>query len=193
MKWIFVAILLVIVPYTFIRLRYQKPNPAFEPYADMKNQANTLRLLSAGYQRITLEADRPVEAPRLNTPAAPTSAALPGLPSALAETLIDQPFLPREVVSVTAAAAANSLFAYPILISCTLPDQKHQLAGGFLYVREDELIFVPQFENIDGALSARTREHVLRLTVPAGSLKPGTYRCTVPGAHTSKSWPLEVR
>lgn len=193
MKWIFVAILLVIVPYTFIRLRYQKPNPAFEPYADMKNQANTLRLLSAGYQRITLEADRPVEAPRLNTPAAPTSAALPGLPSALAETLIDQPFLPREILSVTTRATTNSLFAYPVVVTCTLPDQKHQLAGAFLYVRDDELIFVPQFENIDGDLSARTREHVLRLTVPAGSLKPGTYRATLPGSHASQSWSLEVR
>jgi hypothetical protein len=193
MKWIFLAILVVIVPYTFIRLHYQKPNRAFEPYADMKNQANTLRLLSAGFQRITLEADRPVEAPRLTTPAAPTSAALPGLPSALAETLIDQPILPREILSVTAAATTNSLFAYPVLVTCTLPDQKHQLAGGFLYLRDDELIFVPQFENIDGDLSARTREHTLRLTVPAGSLKPGTYRATLPGAHTSKSWPLEVR
>ncbi len=193
MKWIFVAILLVIVPYTFIRLRYQKPNPAFEPYADMKNQANTLRLLSAGYQRITLEADRPVEAPRLNTPAAATAAALPGLPSALAETLIDPPFLPREILSVTAPATTNALFTYPVLVTCTLPDQKHQLAGAFLYVRDDELIFVPQFENIDGDLSARTREHTLRLTVPAGSLKPGTYRATLPGAHTSQSWSLDVR
>ncbi len=193
MKWIFLAILVVIVPYTFIRLRYQKPNPAFEPYADMKNQANTLRLLSAGYQRITLEADRPVEPPRFGSPAAPTSIALPGLPSSLAETLVDPPLLPREILSVTAPATTNSLFAYTLAFTCTLPDRKHQLSGAFLYVRDDELVFVPQFEPIDGDLSARTREYLFRLTLPAGSLKPGSYHATLPGAHASKSWSLEVK
>ena len=48
MKWIALAILVVIVPYTVIRWQYRKPNRAFEPYADMKNQANTLRAATAG-------------------------------------------------------------------------------------------------------------------------------------------------
>jgi hypothetical protein len=48
MKWIVVAIVAVIVPYTFLTLRYRRPGKAFEPYADMKDRANTMRLLSAG-------------------------------------------------------------------------------------------------------------------------------------------------
>ena len=192
MKWIFVAILLVIVPYTFIRLYYQKPNRAFEPYADMKNQANTLRLLSAGFQRITLEADRPLELPRV--PAAATiAAATGGLPTSLAETLVDAPFLPLEIQSVSAPASINSMFAYPVAFTCALPDNKHQLGGAHAYVRDDEIIFVTSFENIDGTLLARTRDQVVRITVPAGSLKPGTYRASLVGSRASKSWTVEVQ
>src|SRR5438105_3708911 len=54
MKWIALAILLFIVPYTYLTLHFRKPGKAFEPYADLSKRANTARLLSAGYQRIPL-------------------------------------------------------------------------------------------------------------------------------------------
>src|SRR5690606_6014035 len=44
MKWVIVAIIAILVPYTFLTLRYRKPGPAFQPYEDMKNQANVTRL-----------------------------------------------------------------------------------------------------------------------------------------------------
>lgn len=195
MKWIVVAILLILLPYTFIRLYYAKPNRAFEPYQDMKNQANTLRLLSAGFQRITLDADLPTEPPRPNpsTASADTVHAPAGLPAALAETLVDQPLLPAEIVSVATAPATSAMFAYPIRFTCTLPDQKRQLSGAHLYVRDAEMFIVPVFDKIDGELLARSRESLVRLTVPSGALKPGSYRVTLIGATASKAWQLEVR
>src|SRR5262245_25725972 len=54
MKWVVVAILLLIVPYTIITLKYRKAGPAYEPYEDLKNRANVSRLLAAGYQRIPI-------------------------------------------------------------------------------------------------------------------------------------------
>ena len=49
MKWILLIVLLVIGPYTFLRWHYRKPQPAFEPYHDIKDRANTMRLVSAGW------------------------------------------------------------------------------------------------------------------------------------------------
>ncbi len=65
MKWIILALLVVIVPYTFLRWHYRKPGKMFEPYHDIRDRANTARLLAAGFQRVTLVADRPADSSRL--------------------------------------------------------------------------------------------------------------------------------
>src|SRR6188768_1013190 len=101
MKWIVLIILLIIGPYTFLRWHYRKPQEAFEPYHDIKDRANTMRLVSAGFQRVTLKAERPAEPARNSAPAGIQSAA-GGLPSALATTLVDQPVLVSEILSVSA-------------------------------------------------------------------------------------------
>ncbi len=107
MKWVLLAIIVVIVPYTYLTLHYRKPGPAFRPYEDTKNRAITIRLLSTGYQRITLDATRPADP--LHVTAAASSASAPGgLPSALTGALIDQPLLPVSIDSVAAAGSAAS-------------------------------------------------------------------------------------
>lgn len=192
LKSIVLVILLVVVPYTFLRWHYRKPGPAFAPYHDMKDRANTLRLLSAGFQRITLTAERPADSQRAGA-AAPLSAVPGGLPAALASTLVDQPMLPSDILSVSAPPSANAMFAYSVELRCTHPDLKQQLAGGHLYVHGEEIFIVPLYEQIAGKLLARTTQDVVRLTAPAGSLKPGHYRVTLVGARSSKAWSLEVR
>lgn len=192
LKWIVLVILLAVVPYTFLRWHYRKPNPAFEPYQDIKDRANTSRLVSAGFRRVTLTADLPTEALR-NVAAAPASAAPGGLPSSLETTLINKPLLPVEILSVHAAGVANALFAYPIELTCTLPDNKRQLSGAHLYLRDNDAIVVPDYEPLNGGLLARTNKNLIRLTVPAGVLKPGRYHVTLVGARASKVWTLEVR
>lgn len=191
MKWVALAIVLVIVPYTFLTLHYRKPGPAYRPYEDTKRRATTVRLLSTGYQRITLDALRPADPPRSGV-SADVAAAPGGLPPPLAGALIDQPFLPVSIDSVSAAGSTNSAQAYSIQFSCTLADNKAQLAGAQLYRREGELILVPSFEKLDGGLLARTRDSTILLTVPAGSLKPGRYAATLVGVRTSRQWMLQV-
>jgi hypothetical protein len=191
MKWVILVILLALGAYTFLTLRYRRPGHAFQPYQDLRSRANVHRLLDAGYQRIALTAELPVDAAPEDATVRPVTA-MGGLPSALRDTLVVQPQLPAEIMSVSAAPAVSAMFAYPIRFKCTLPDQKLQLAGAELYVRGDELVVTPEFERITGSLLARTRESLIRVTVPAGALKPGHYQVTLVGARSSKAWPLQV-
>lgn len=192
MKWVALAIVLAIVPYTFLTLYFRKSGKMFEPYHDMKDRANTIRLLSAGFQRIVLEADRPAE-PNTSVPPAPVFPARGGLPPELDHSLIERPLLPEEILSVRAAATASAPFSYPIELTCTQPDNHQQLSSADLYVHADQLVIVPDFERLSGDLLARTRDSLIRLTVPAGELKPGRYQVTIVGSRLSKTWTLEVK
>ncbi len=191
MKWIVLTIIVVLVPYTFLTLYYRKPGPAYRPYQDAQERANVVRLLSAGYQRITVAAQRPADSPRAAA-AAPTTAVLGGLPSELVATLVQKPLLPPEIHAVTAAPSVSALQPYAIQFTCTLPDNKQQLAGAELYVKDAEIVITPDFELLTGGLLARSRESVILLTVPAGALKPGTYRVTLAGQHSSRAWSVQV-
>lgn len=192
MKWIIVAIILVIVPYTFLTLRYRKPGPAFQPYEDMKNRANVARLLSAGYQRIPLPAQRPAD--RTSTPAGAAVAKAPGgLPEDLRATLVEPLQLPTDYLTVRAAPGASALLPYAIELTCTLPSDQQQLGGADLYLKGASLVVAPSFERVGGDLLTRTRHAIVLLTVPAGTLKPGTYTVTLPGEKSSRTWSLEVK
>jgi hypothetical protein len=192
MKWIVLAIVLTVVPYTVLTLRYRKPGPAFAPYEDMKKRANVARLLAAGYQRIPLAARRPADGTATAGGAAVTTAA-GGLPSDLKSTLVEPLLLPAEILSVTAAPVANTLRDYVVQLTCTLPDNQRQLGGADLYVRGESLVITPTFEPVANNLQTRTRQSAVLLTIPAGALKPGRYQTTLVAERTSRSWPLEVR
>jgi hypothetical protein len=192
MKWIVIAILLLIVPYTFITLRYRKPGPAFQPYEDMKNRANVSRLLAAGYQRIPITAQRPADGLRTTSGAVVLPSA-GGLPEELRTTLVETPLLATEILSVTAPATTTTTQPYVIQLTCALPDDKMQLGGGELYLLEESAVILPTFEPVPEGLAARSTQAAVLLSVPAGALKPGRYHVTVVGARASRGWPLEVK
>jgi hypothetical protein len=192
MKWIVVAIILVIVPYTFLTLRYRKPGPAFQPYEDMKNRANVSRLLAAGYQRLPLPAQRPADRTGTGGGAEVTTVA-GGLPADLRATLVEPPLLPAEILQVTAAPSSSTLLPYAIELTCTLPDDKRQLGGAELYLKGDTLVLAPTFEFVAGDLLTRSRQARVLLTVPPGTLAPGHYRVTLAAERASRSWNLEVK
>jgi hypothetical protein len=191
MKWILLAIILFIPLYTWLTLHYRRPGPAFRPYQDMRDRADVVRLLKAGYRRVAIEASRPAE-----EPAGARTAALPapgGLPEELKKTLIESPLLPLQIDSVSADSTASSAIDYRIGLSYTLADNKRQLSGAHLYERAGEIVVVADFERLDGGLLARTRQGYALLTVPPGSIQPGTYRVTLVGERTSRLWTLNVR
>ena len=191
MKWIVVAIVAVIVPYTYLTLHYRKPGKAFQPYADLKDRANTKRLVTSGFQRITLTAQRPSD-PARSVLKANATATGGGVPEVLRAALIDPPKLPAEILTVAAAPITSGSEPYVVQFTCTLPDNRQQLAGSALYVRNSELFLVTTFERLDGELIARTKENVVLLTIPAGALKTGDYRVTLVGERTSQIWNMQV-
>jgi hypothetical protein len=191
MKWVVLAIVVLIVPYTYLTLHYRKPGPAFRPYEDNKNRATTVRLLSAGYQRVTLGLQRPAD-PARGRASAEIAAAAGGVPAGLGAVLIDQPLLPVSIDTVSAAGTTGAAQPYPIQFTCTLADNKAQLADGLLYHRGSELIVVPALEQLDNGLLARTRDSTSVVTIPAGTLKPGNYTVTLIGARASRRWTLQV-
>jgi len=193
MKWIALAIVLLIGPYTYLRWHFRKPGPAFAPYHDFKERVDVKRLLPAGFQRITVEALRPADTLRLPGGAAAVAATTGGLPADLGNTLVEQPRIPDEILTVTAAATANTLFAYLIEFTCTLPDNHQEPGDTRLYVRNDEIVVVPELDRLSGDLLSRNRENRIRLTVPPGALKPGHYHATISGVRASKSWTFEVK
>lgn len=192
MKWVLLAILLAVVPYTFVTLRYRKEGPAFQPYADMKDRANVTRLLSAGYRRIPLVAQRPADDTRPAGGAAVTPYA-GGLPGDLRTTLVETPHLPSGISDVAAAPSANRLLGYPIRFTCTLADDKLHLGGADLYLRENVAVLVPTFEPVAGDLLTRSRHAVVQVAIPAGTLNPGQHKFILVASTASRLWQVDVQ
>src|SRR5208282_6479745 len=155
MKWVVLAIVVFIPLYTYLTLHFRRKEPAFVPYQDMRDRADVIRLLNAGYQRVTADASRPAEA---IGPGDPTTPAPGGLPPELAKTLIESPLLPETIDSVSASRAAASAIDYQIGLTYTLADNKRQLSGAHLYERGGDLVIVADFERLGGGLLSRTRE-----------------------------------
>lgn len=197
MKWIVLAILTFMAGYTFITLKYRKPGRASEPYQDAKDRETVTRLRQAGYVRVPATAERPAE-PQ-HTRAALTSAraeikdAPGGLPPELDETLIDKPKLPEALADVIAPVTASAMLPYSLQYTCLLPDHKKLLGETRVYVKDNHVAIVTDFEGIDGDLLARTRESTLLLTIPASVFKSGeTFTLTLTGAKSSKQWAVQV-
>ena len=193
MKWIVVTIIIGLTAYTYLTLHYRKTEPAFRPYVDIKDRANTRRLLSAGFQRIALTAQRPAD-PSSFVSLAPIANAAGGLPEELRTTLVDQPLLPAEIVRVAAANMTDATAAYSVQFSCTLADNHRQFLSAELYVKDNTIFIVPEFGVIaEKELLARTRESTVVVTVPGGALKPGRHDVTLLGERGSKTWSVLVR
>jgi len=196
MRWIVLSIVVVVIPYTWFNLHYRKPGRAFEPYRDLKRQANVQSLLSAGFRRTTLIAEQPADSLETGrwgeTPA--TVVAVPGgIPPQLKESLIEVPTLPLSIDSVRAAATASTLLPYTIELTCTFPNQRQSLGRAYLYWKESELILIVHCEELQGELTARSAGATLRLTAPGGSIQPGSYTVSAVGVTTTQQWTVTVK
>jgi hypothetical protein len=199
MRWIVASILLFIVPYTYVNLKFRKEGKAFEPYADMKAQANVKRLLDAGYTRVTIRAERPypalsaaevVPADRSRARAEPAPA---GLPSPLNTTLVETPRLPADYGELLAAGELASGDTLRLQFTARHESEREQLGGAEVFVRADGVVIVPVFEPVPGDLRARARECTVLLTLPAGLLAPGAHQFTLAGSRESLGWSVLVR
>jgi hypothetical protein len=190
MKWVALAIIVMIAGYTFLTLHYRRPGKAYQPYADMKERANTGRLLAAGYRRVVLHAARPTEAVTQPNTALPAPG---GLPAELSSTIVSAPLLPTDILEVHAAATVAETDEYSLQFRCATSDDRRQLSAAELYVKGDEIVITPDFEQLSDGLQVRSREVTVAVSVPAGTLKPGSYRVTLVGENASRAWRLDVK
>ncbi len=197
MRWIVASIVLFLVPYTYITIKYRKPGKAFEPYADFKEQANVHRLNDAGYRRVAIRAERPFPslAPGEITRGAPArpAPAPGGLPDPLGKTLVEIPLLPVGYRDLVAAEELGSMLPARIQFVARFETDREQLGGAEVFLRENTIVIVPTFEAVPGDLQARSKESPVLLTLPGGLLGPGEYLITLAGARDSLRWSVVVR
>jgi len=193
MRWVVVAVVVFIVGYTFISLRYRKPGRSYEPAHDLTERAITGRLRGLGYHRLPVEFERP---------ALPLSAAqLPGagagagrgLPAELAGVLGPTPALPAAITQLFAADDPPATGRFQLQFTCTQPDFKSQVGGAVLYRKDRELFLLPVCEKIPGQLLARSMDTTVRATFSVQGLPPGRYHLTVHGRSASQRCSFTVR
>ena len=193
MRWIVLAIVVCIVPYTWLTLRHRKPEPAYLPYSDTKTRAEVLRLVEAGFRRFDVQLELANQL-RPSAPAEPvTFAGRPGgLPPLLRELLIDQPTLPAAAQLIAAPAAGNVKTDYALRLSIASPRPEEMPTRLTVYVRGKEVTLVPAVGPRDEPLPASNETAELVAILPGGTLQPGRYQFTLVTAETSPTWTVDL-
>jgi len=196
LKWVALVIFVCLAGYTYLTLHYRKAAKPYEPYRDTKQRVTIARLESAGYQRIYAAADRPADpsaaAAAMRGPLSSVSTAPGGLDDELKRTLLDQPVLPPRFNDVRAPREAQAMLPYTVQFTCVSSNNKQLLSGTYVYVKDQTIMIVPDFEKIAGDLLARTPQSIVNVTIPAGTLSAGTYHATLVGAQESERWDVQV-
>ncbi len=198
MKWVVLGTVLGLAAYTYVTLKYRKdPQTAHRPVEEAKERFTTTRLRQAGYRRIAVTAERPADPSQtlagITRPFATVTEAPGGLPPELAETFAEPPKLSESFENVSAPAALTAMLPYFIQYTCQLPDNSAILGETRVYVKENDIAIVTDFDRIDSDLLARTREATVLLKLPAGIFRSGeTFQITLVGRNASKHWTLQV-
>ena len=197
MKWVIVAILIFIVGYTWVMVRFRKPGPAFRPYQDSVDRTTVSRLLNSGYQRISMTAEHPADpipALVLNGGAAAEVRGGPGgIPEDLSQMFVEKPVLMDSIDRLTAPRETSADLPLRLLIAVTQSDNRQVISGASLFRRGNDLVVLPLFEPIGGGLQARWKESNVVLGVPAGALPPGRYEVDLISRKNSKHWTVVIR
>ena len=192
MKWIILAMIFFVVPYTYLTLHFRKPGPGYEPYNDAREKTNIAR---AGFRRVSLSAARIASGRTIDENAQPAlvSGSPGGLPGVLRGSLVKPPLIPASIGPVFAPAALDSSRPYPVRFVCAASDLRQVLSGARLYIRGGEAYLLTDFERLTDGLTARTERETVEIDIPPGTFDPGRYRFTLVAQEGSRSWDLQVR
>ena len=192
MKWIILAMILFVVPYTYLTLHFRKPGPSYEPYRDAREKTLIAR---SGFRRVSLsavQADSAREIERAG-PSALVSSSPGGLPGELRAAVITPPFLPAAIGQVSAPPSLDSERPYAIRFACTTSSLQQALSGARLYIRGADAYLLTDFVHLPAGLSARTDGKTVAIEIPPSTFDPGKLRLTLVGQNGSRSWDLQVR
>lgn len=192
MKWIVLAIIACVIPYTWLTLAYRKENPAHQPYQDNKDRAQVLRLLENDFYRFDLSMEllsSPFYPP---TGLAETEQLAGGLPPLLRDVLIDPPTLPSRVPVAMALAVGSAGDPYEIYFGGARPGPGERPASATLYRRDSELVILVGYDIPPRELKSRNLNATARITIPAGTLDSGDFQVTLLGERESRRWRLRL-
>ncbi|ATC62980.1 hypothetical protein CMV30_02815 [Nibricoccus aquaticus] len=198
MKWVVLAIVIGLGTYTYVTLKFRKdPATAHRPIEDAKERFTVSRLRQAGYLRTPAIAERPADPSRtlagLLRPLAEVKDAPAGVPAELSETFAELPKLPDSFQNVSAPASHTAMLPYSIQYVCQLPDNSGVLGETRVYVKDNDIAIITDFDRIDADLLARTKDATVLLQLPAGIFRSGeTFQITLVGKTGSKHWTLQV-
>ncbi|HEY4247687.1 MAG TPA: hypothetical protein VGM64_12570 [Lacunisphaera sp.] len=193
MKWIVMAIVLFIAGSTWVNLRYRKPGASYRPYQDAQDRATTVRLLDAGWQKITVEIRRPAENADVESAAVAHHDYLgvgPDLESKFAEK-------PALLASIDKVVAPNSVLQgsyYSLYFTASLPDLKDQVGYLTLYRKENELVLIPTIEPLPGKeLMSRWTDSNYWVGFSTNTLPLGKYEMRIVAKGPASVWNFTVR
>lgn len=194
MKWIVVAIVVFMVGYTAVNLHFRKAGRPYRPYQDAQDRATIARLLAAGWQKLPVDARRPVEKPAVDAiPAAVTRAAV-GLGPDLAPKFAESPRLLASIDKVVAPGSVSRGADYSAYFTATLASQKAQLGELALYRKGGELVLVPGMETLPGKeLMSRWSDSAYGVSFSTANLPPGRYRMRIVARGPAAEWSFTVR
>ncbi|MBA3850252.1 MAG: hypothetical protein C0502_09715 [Opitutus sp.] len=193
MKWVVAAIVVFVAGYTLVNVHFRKPGRAFRPYEDMNRRATTVRLLSAGWQKLPADLTRPLEKPGFGA-TAPVARAGNGLGPELAAAFAEKPALPSSIDRVTAPESVARGENYSVHFTATLTDQRLQLGHIEALRRNNEIVLVPVLERLPGSnLLSRWKDADYCALVPTDRLEPGPYTVRLAASGPAMQWTLLVR
>jgi hypothetical protein len=198
MKWVAIATVLGLIAYTYFTLHYRKdPQAAHRPVEEAKERFTVNRLRQAGYARISVTAERPGDPSRtlagLARPLAEIKDAPAGVPAELSETFAELPKLPDSFQNVSAPAGHTAMLPYSLQYVCQLPDNNGILGETRVYVKDNDVAIITDFDRIDSDLLARTKDATVLLQLPAHIFRSGeTFQITLVGKTASKHWSVQV-
>ncbi|SDS62447.1 hypothetical protein [Opitutus sp. GAS368] len=194
MKWVAVAIVVFVVGYTVVNFYFRKPGRAYRPYQDAQDRATTARLLAAGWQKMPVDARRPVEKPAADdTPAAVTRAAL-GLGPDLTANFAEQPKLLTTIDRVVAPASVAHGADYNAYFTASISSQKAQVGDLALYRKGTELVLIPSTEPLPGKdLMSRWSDSTYCVNFSTANLPPGRYQVRIVAQGPALAWSFTVK
>jgi hypothetical protein len=194
MKWIVVAIVVFVAGYTVVNLYFRKPGRAYRPYQDSQDRATTARLLAAGWQKMPVDARRPIEKPALDAAPATITRAAVGLGPDLTPTFAEAPKLLASIDKVVAPASVVHGAEYSAYFTASVTSQKAQVGELSLYRKDDELVLIPSTEALPGkALMSRWSDSTYCVNFSTANLPPGRYQVRLVANGPAAAWTFTVR
>lgn len=191
MSGVAVAIVICLAAYTYVRIKYSKPNHGHEPFAEARQRVESAKLKQNGWERFDIAWERTVDfpEPRGNVR---TVDARPPLREDLLKSTNENWYLPIEYLRVTAPAEVAAADSYTVYAEAQLDGARAQIVSFDAYRKGADVLLVPRTEQIPAELIPRTVKPSGRMLWPAGKLPAGQYRVLLLANRQAAEWDLRV-